>query len=182
MESVRTSLLVHGLSVVCLAGGACAAPTEHARIRDRPEDEPAFFCPGAAGSPRVMLCEPGNPEEPVVDGQRYEVKRQPQGAIVVLVPLWFGGLNGGDHLESLALRFEVGDVVVASRHSRGFSLPCDAEGRVAADWIEVFLGPGTAAGQYDGVEGRLVVEATTEDGLLVIDEVIAVLDHPVEGG
>ena len=139
----------------------------------------AFDCPASAGAPRIELCDGSSEHRPVDDGVTLPVRRMPQGFTVIMTPVWFGGLPGGEVLDVLDLSFTSDDGErIGNRNNRNWMLPCDDLDNVAADWMDTILPAGTQPGEFDRVSGLLTFTATRADGTDLTDEVTAVLDHP----
>jgi len=138
--------------------------------------EELWSCDGDPGPVRVELCDDDPGHTPLSDGAEFAIARRPQGEITIFAPLWFGGLQGGEALSDLRIVFVDGhDNELGSRVARRQVLPCDEEGHVVADWLEVFFDRSAQPEDYDGVPGVLHVEATAPDGTLLFDEIEAVL-------
>ena len=138
----------------------------------------AFDCPASDGAPRIELCDGSADHRPMEDGSTYDVRVMPQGFTVIMSPVWFGGIEGGE-LVDLRLEFETDDgELIGERDNRNFKLPCDDNDNVAAEWMDTILPPGTQSGEYDGVSGTLLFTVELDDGTVLTDDVHAVLDHP----
>lgn len=141
----------------------------------------SFSCPASDGAPRIELCDGSAEHRPMEDGATYDVRLMPQGFTVIMTPVWFGGLPGGDVLAELDLAFVTDEgEEIAARNNRNWKLPCDDDGNVAADWMDTILPPGTEDGEFDGVSGTLTFTVELDDGTVLTDEVAAVLDHPAD--
>jgi hypothetical protein len=141
----------------------------------------AFDCPASEGTPRVELCDGSEEHRPVEDGVTYEVRNMPQGFTVIMTPVWFGGLPGGEVLEEMDLRFvtDAGDEI-AGRNNRNWMLPCDDNDNVAANWLDTILPSGTQPGDYHAVTGTQYLTVELSDGTVLTDEVTATLEHTSE--
>ncbi len=173
----RSVLLAIALPLVACDGLAAPLATAPAST----ESGSAFDCPASTGAPRVQLCDGSEEHRPVQDGAVYVVRPMPQGYTVIMSPVWFGGLPGGEIVAEIDLRFlsDAGDEI-AARNNRNWMLPCDDNDNVAADWLDTILPPGTQPGEFDGVSGTLGVTVELDDGTVLTDEVAAVLEHTTD--
>lgn len=170
------------LIAALLAGlSGCGSPGDPA-LGSPGEDEPArtYDCPGTDGDPRFSLTSPPPDWDPL-DSAVYEVRHQYQGMVVIIPPLWIGGLAGGEVISDFGITFTDEDgVLLGERHNHGLQVTCLRNDVTGADWLEVFFDPGTPRGSLDGVRGTVEVTGYAPDGAPMQDAVEAVLKHPLE--
>lgn len=95
--------------------------------------------------------------------------------VLILAPVWFGGLDGGDLVEDFEMTFtDLDGVWLGERFNGTLRLPCEEDGTVAGHWFEVFFGsPALPVDAFHAVSGELRVRFETSTGLLVEDAVTA---------
>lgn len=135
-----------------------------------------WSCEGDPGPARVELCDLDSAYTPLADGVEFAIARRPQGEITIFAPLWFGGLEGGSAVSDLEIVFESSDgTELGGRRSSRQMLPCDDDGHVVAEWLEVYFDRFAVPEDFDGRQGSLWVEMVSEDGELLLDQVSGVL-------
>jgi hypothetical protein len=129
----------------------------------------------------VELCADDEQHTPLADGAVFEIARRPQGESTIFAPIWFGGVRGGGVVEDFQMTFtDMDGVVLGSRRSLRFLLPCEDDGTVAAHHLEVFFDRAAPVESYDGVEGVLTVRVLLPNGRSLEDSVEATLVHVPE--